>query len=1054
VKIAHFFIDRPIFATVLSILIILTGAISYLALPVAQYPEVVPPTIQVSATYPGASSEVVAKTVATPLEQQINGVEGMLYMSSQSSNTGSMSLNITFELGTDLDKAQVLVQNRVSVAEARLPEAVRRLGITTNKNSSDIMMVVNLYSPEDTYDQTYIANYASLQLIDHIARIKGVGTTFLFGGSPYSMRIWLDPDKIASLNLTAGDIVNALREQNIQVSSGTLNQAPVSPQNAFEINVQTQGRLVDQQQFESIIVKTGQEGQIVRLRDVARLELGSESYATKGYLGKNEAVAIIIFQRPGSNALETADEILEKMEDLSKSFPPSLKHDIIYNPTEFVAKSVDAVKITIAEAIILVVIVIIVFLQSWRASIIPIIAIPVSLIGTFAVMNLLGFSLNNLSLFGLVLAIGIVVDDAIVVVENIERLMEQGQSVREAARNTMTEIGGALIAMGLVLVAVFVPTAFIDGISGQFYRQFSITIAVATSISVFVSLTLSPALANILFKQRHAQATEEEPKFQSQPIGYLFYHFNRGMNWSSNKYSNMVAKLIKLGALVSLVYLGLIALAFLQFDRVPGGFIPQQDSGYAIIAVQLPPGASLQRTDEVVNTIIDQVLKVDGISNSVAFTGFSGATFSNASNAAAIFPVFSDFSEREKSMGELIAEMNQITASIEDAFAIVIPPPSVPGIGSGGGFKMMLQDRRERGLQVLESAMWELAGAANQEPATTNVFSFFETSTPQLFLDIDRERAQRLGVPISRVFEALEIYLGSSFINDFNYLGRTFRVTAQADAPYRMTPDDISRIRVRNTNGNMVPLGSIAVFNDTAGPSRLPRYNLYNAVDLFGAAAPGYSTGDAIETMERLAEKVLPDGISYEWTELALQEKNSGNTAIFAFVLAVLFVFLLLAALYESWTLPLAIILIVPMCLLSAITGVSLAGMDNNILTQIGLIVLVGLASKNAILIVEFAKQKEDEGLDIWTAVSDAAKLRLRPILMTSFAFILGVTPLMLASGAGSEMRQALGVAVFSGMLGVTFFGLIFTPVFYVLCRKLEGIFKPNNLVSVESELK
>ncbi|TQV86055.1 multidrug efflux RND transporter permease subunit [Exilibacterium tricleocarpae] len=1037
-KLSHFSIDRPIFASVLSILIMIIGGLSYFSLPIEQYPQVAPPTIQVTATYPGANAEIVSDTVATPIEQEVNGVENMLYMLSQSTGDGQMTLTITFELGTDLDEAQVLVQNRVAIAEARLPEPVRRLGITTRKNSPDLMMVINMFSPDGTYDQTYIGNYAVLQLRDRLRRIEGVGDIQLFGASEYSMRIWLDPDRIQSLGLSAGDVVQALRAQNIQVASGNLNQSPVPQQNAFEISVQTQGRLIDPQQFENVIVKAD-DTSVVRVRDIGRVELGSQAYVNKGYLGTQPAVAMPVFQRPGTNAIETAQTIIATMEELSADFPQGLAYEIAYNPTEFVQKSIDAVVATLIEAVILVVLVIIVFLQTWRAAIIPILAIPISLIGTFAVMQALGFSLNNLTMFGLVLAIGIVVDDAIVVVENMERNMRQGLDALTAARRTMTEVGGALISMGLVLVAVFLPTTFLEGISGQFYQQFGVTIAVATVISVFTSLTLSPALSAILLKDH----SPDEHSGRGGPIQAFFNLFNAMLDKLAKKYGDIICIFVKKSGMVVLVYIGLMLLAAWQFSRVPTGFIPPQDQGYFIVSIQLPPGASLSRTDAVVKEATEQLMDMDAVINTVAFTGFAGATFTNATNAAAIFPVLADFDEREKlglDYNDVLAEMGRRMAAIEEAFIVVIPPPPVRGMGNAGGFRMMVQDQRGRGLRALEEATWSLAGAANQDPAVTSAFTFFETGTPQLYLDINREKAEQLGVPVANIFEALEVYLGSSFINDFNFLGRTFRVTAQADAPYRLTPDDATRIRVRNERGDMVPIGSVAVPQDIAGPSRVPRYNLYPAAGLLGNAAPGYSTGEALAAMERLADQVLPNGMGFEWTEIALQEKQAGGTAAIAFILAVVFVYLLLAAQYESWTLPLAVILIVPMCLLSAITGVALAGMDNNILTQIGFVVLVALASKNAILIVEFAKQLEDEGRDRWNAAIDAAKLRLRPILMTSFAFILGVVPLVLASGAGAEMRQALGVAVFSGMLGVTFFGLLFTPVFYVLCRQLAAL--------------
>lgn len=1040
---SQFFISRPKFASVLAIMVLIIGGLAYQTLPIEQYPQVAPPTIQVTASYPGANAEIAAQTVATPLEQQINGVENMLYISSQSTADGNVSITVTFELGTDLDNAQVQVQNRVAIAEPRLPEPVRRIGVTTIKNSPDLMLVVNMFSPNGTYDQTYIANYVTLQVRDQLARIEGIGNILVFGASQYSMRIWLDPDRIASIDMTAGEVIKALQGQNIQVASGTLNKSPITQgQTAFELSVQTQGRLIEPEEFANVIIKNT-DGRIVRLKDVGRVELGAESYATRGYLGDKKAVAMPIFQRPGSNALETAEIIRQSMEKLSANFPPDLAYDIAYNPTEFISQSIDAVEMTIYEAIALVVLVILVFLQNWRAAIIPIIAIPVSLIGTFAVMSALGFSLNNLTLFGLVLAIGIVVDDAIVVVENMERLLAEGKKPLEAARQTMREVGGAVMAIGLVLVAVFLPTAFVGGISGQFYSQFGITIAVATLISVAVSLILSPALSAVLLKP-HIKSDKKPSALTRLGNG-----FNRFMHKTSDMYGKLTAKLIRLGTLMSLIYIGLMALAGYLFTSVPQGFIPAQDQGYLIVSVQLPSGSSLSRTDDVVQDAVNRLLKIDGIRTSVGFAGFSGATFTNASNSAAIFTMMDSFEDRAAkglSFTQIFAQVQDQMSQIKDAFVVVIPPPSVRGIGNGGGFKMMIEDRAGRGLEVLEQAMWQLAGAANQAPATQSVFSFFETNTPQLYVDIDRERVERLGVPVSEVFSALEIYLGSAFVNDFSYLGRTFRVTAQADSPFRMTPDDIGRIRVRNTAGDMVPLSSVATFKYQSGPSRVPRYNLFPAADLIGSTSPGFSSGEAIASMEKLAADILPEGIGFEWTELAYQQQTAGNSATIAFVLAVVFVFLLLVALYESWTLPLSVILIVPMCLLSAITGVWIMDMDLNILTQVGLIVLVGLASKNAILIVEFARHLEQQGSPLHEAAVEASKLRLRPILMTSFAFILGVVPLVLATGAGAEMRQALGVTVFSGMLGVTFFGLIFTPVFYVLCRKLSMLVKGQKL--------
>nr|WP_237760714.1 multidrug efflux RND transporter permease subunit [Legionella rubrilucens] len=1039
---AHFFIDRPIFATVISIIIVLVGGLSYFNLPVEQYPQVVPPTIQVTASYPGANANTVADTVATPIEQEINGVEGMLYMSSQSTDDGQMRLTITFQLGTNLDQAQVLVQNRVAIAEAKLPEEVRRLGVTTAKNSPDLLLVINLYSPNGQYDQTFIGNYAVLQIRDRIKRIEGVGDVRLFGASEYAMRLWLNPDLIDSYELTPNDVLEALRSQNIQVASGALNRQPQKKQYGIEYNIETQGRLIKPEEFENIIIKSGEGGRILRLKDIGRVELGSQDYLTRGYLGKYPAVALPVFQRPGTNALATTDAIIAAMNDLSTRFPKGIDYKIAYNPTEFVKESIREVSKTIFEAIVLVVLVILVFLQSWRAAIIPVVAIPISLIGTFAVMQAIGFSLNYLTLFGLVLAIGIVVDDAIVVVENMERNIEAGLGVRDAARKTMSEVGSALVAIGLVLIAVFLPTIFLKGISGRFYQQFGATVSVATAISVFVSLTLSPALAALLLKAHHHREGETIPFFKRPLLA-----FNRFLQSLSKRYGKAISALTRRASVVLVVYLVLISLTALLFYVVPRGFIPKQDQGYFIVSIQLPPGASLSRTDQVVQMAIAKILETPGIANAVAFTGFSGATFSNSSNAAAIFSVMSSFRERERlglSYNDMLSTLRQKLNTIKEAVIVVIPPPPVRGIGNAGGFKMMIQDRGGRGIEVLTEAVATLAEQANKSQAATSVFTFFENSTPRIRLQLDREKAERLGVPVARITEALEVYLGSVFINDFNYLGRTFRVIAQADSDYRHTADDLLRIKVRNNRGEMVPIGSVATMENTIGPTRWPRYNLYNAIDLLGDIAPGYSTGDTLATMENLAAQYLPDGIGYEWTEIAYQQKAVGHTAIIAFVLSVIFVFLVLAALYESWILPLAVILIVPMCLFSSMIGIQLLGMENNIMTQIGFIILIGLACKNAILIVEFARKLELGGANRWKAAILAAKLRLRPILMTSFAFILGVFPLVIAAGAGAEMRRALGVAVFSGMLGVTFFGLIFTPVFYVLTSRFSRHNRPK----------
>ncbi len=1033
-KFAHFFIERPRFAAVVSILIMIVGILSYLNLPIAQYPEIAPPTINVTATYPGATPEIIADTVATPIEQEVNGVEGMLYMTSQSTSDGVMTLTITFEVGTDLDIAQVLVQNRVSIAEPRLPEEVRRLGVVTQKSSPNLMMVVHLLSPDDTYDQLYISNYAFLQIRDVLSRLEGIGSLRIFGGSEYSMRIWLDPDRLKELSLTSSDVIESLRAQNVQVASGTLNQPPIPDPGAFQIAINTQGRFIEPDEFENVIVKTGEDGRLTRLRDIARVELGARDYVTNSYLNGRPAVAILLFQRPGTNALKTADEIQATMKDLSANFPEGLEYKIVYNPTEFVRESVSAVYHTIFEAVVLVILVIVIFIQNWRAAVIPIVAIPVSLIGTFAIMQALGFSLNNLTLFGLVLAIGIVVDDAIVVVENMERNIHDGKTPYEAAKITMNEVGSALIAMSLVLVAVFIPTAFITGISGQFFKQFAITIASATVISLLVSLTLSPALGSILLRGKNSNSRSLW-NIITDPI---FKVFNRGFDKTTAGYGRAICRVIQYPNVFLVVFVLLLGLTFIVFQRVPGGFIPQQDQGYIIVAVELPKGASLERTDDVILRATKIIEEVPGAFQVVGFAGFSGATFTNASNAGAIFVTLKPFDERTgESSSNLVQSVWGALGQIQEAQLFVLEPPPVRGLGNAGGFKMMLQDRTGRGMQTLEATTWQLVGAANQERNLERVFSTFVTNTPKFFLDIDRTRAEQLNVPVESIFETLQIYLGSSYVNDFNLFGRTYRVTAQADAPYRLEPTDIANLRTRSTTGAMVPLGSVMEVVNTTGPDRIVRHNLYPASEIQGGAKQGTSSADALTAMKNLSETIMPRGIAFEWTELAFQQQLAGNVGLLVFPLSVLFVFLLLTAQYESWTLPITIILIVPLCILFALLGVWIRGQDNNILTQIGFIVLIALASKNAILMVEFAKQREDQGETIYNAATNAAQLRLRPILMTAFAFILGVVPLMLATGAAAEMRQALGTSVFSGMLGVTLVGLFLTPVFYVVIRKL-----------------
>jgi hydrophobe/amphiphile efflux-1 (HAE1) family protein len=1045
-RLSHFFIDRPIFASVISIVFVILGAVAFARLPIAQYPEIAPPIINVTGQYPGASAEVVASTVVAPIEEQINGVENMLYLSSNATADGRFTIAVTFDLGTNLDIAQVQVQNRLSIAQPRLPAEVRNIGVTVAKSSPDLMMVVHLYSPDKSRDTLFISNFATLEIKDPLTRIDGVGSITAFGSRDYSMRIWLDPERLQSLGLTATDVTQALQAQNVQVASGVLNQPPVERQNAYQVAVKTLGRLADPEEFGNITVKRTATA-VVRLRDVAKVELAALDYGSNSYLDRDPAVALAVFQRPGSNALATAKTIRATMESLAPRFPPGVKHTIVYDPTQFIQESVAAVQETIIEAILLVIVVIVVFLQTWRAAVIPLVAIPVSLIGTFFFMALFGFSLNNLSLFGLVLAVGIVVDDAIVVVENVERNIAGGLSPREAAIRSMDEVGSALIAIALVLCAVFVPSGFITGISGQFYRQFALTIAGATIISLIVSLTLSPALCALLLRPHG----EHRPRFWEWPIKKFFGLFNASFEALAGGYQWLAARVVRFAVLMLVVYAGILTFGLNEFRKTPIGFIPAVDRGFLIIVTQLPPGAALARTDDVNMRAVDIALKTPGISSAVNIVGFSGATFTVAPNSGAIFVVLEPFVERAKDPGKasnaIIGELYRRLGSIQEAQIFVVAPPPVQGIGNAGGFRMMVEDRAGRGIQALQGAVYAMMGRAAETPGLTQVFSFFETSTPQLYLDIDRTKAQLLGVNVQDVFSALQIYIGSSYVNDFNLFGRTFRVTAQAESGFRLDSKDVLNIRVRNNNGDTVPLGSFTTVQDVSGPYRVPRYNLYPAAELDGAAAPGYSLGQAIAAMEKLAAETLPDGFAYEWTTLAFQQIKAGNTAIFAFVLAVIFVFLVLAAQYESLTLPLAVILIVPMCLVASIVGVVLRGQDNNILTQVGFVVLIALAAKNAILIVEFAKQLEDRGMDRFAAAVEAARLRLRPILMTSLAFIFGVLPLVWAIGAGAELRQTLGTAVFSGMIGVTAFGLIFTPAFYVVCRWLATRFEARRAV-------
>ncbi len=1035
-RFSHFFIDRPRFAAVIAIIVMLVGVLAYLALPVAQYPEVAPPTIVVQATYPGASPQVIAETVAAPLEQEINGVEHMLYMTSSSTNDGAMSLTITFELGTNLDIAQVQVQNRVAIAESRLPEEVRRLGLVTQKSSPDLMIAVHLVSPDNSLDQLYISNYALLRIRDVLARINGVGQIFVFGASEYSMRIWLDPERMAARDITASEVVTALRNQNAQLAGGALGVPPVTGDNAFQVTLTGQGRLVSEEEFGEVIVGAGADGRLIRVRDIARVELGARDYRTKSFLDGQPAVALAMFQRPGSNALQTAQAIIDAMQALSADFPKGLAYRIVYNPSAYIAQSIDAVYETILEAAALVVLVILLFLQNWRAATIAIVAIPVSLIGTFGVLGAMGFSLNNLTLFGLVLAIGIVVDDAIVVVENIERDLDRGLSPRDAARHTMTEVGVALVSIALVLTAVFLPAIFVGGITGAFFRQFGVTIAAATAISLLVSLTLSPALGAILLRPASAPPDAVD-RWLSRLAGPVFHAFNAGFDAVRRAYARSARQVVTHPRLSMGAFLALLLATAGMFQFAATGFIPTQDQGYLIALVELPKGSALQRTNAVVERATKIIRETPGVEHAVAFSGFSVATGSSQAQSGTIFLGLKPHAERgpDMSAAAIAGRLNQALMQVQDAQIFVIAPPPVRGIGTGADFKMMVEDRGGHGLAALEAATWQLAGAATQSGKVARAFTTFSTGSPEYFIDIDRTRAEMLDVPVENVFETLQVYLGSAYVNDFTLFGRNYRVTAQADAPFRLTPEDIARLETRNRSGGMVPLGSVTTVRASSGPDRVVRHNSYPAAELQVGTPPGASSGDVLATMENLARQALPQGFGYDWTELAFQQRQSTGIGLFIFPLSVLFVFLVLTAQYESWSLPFAIVLIVPLCLLFALMALMARSMDVNILAQIGFVVLVGLASKNAILIVEFARQKQDAGMDPLAAAVEAAELRLRPILMTSLAFILGVLPLAFANGAAAEMRRVLGTVVFGGMLGVTIIGLYLTPVFFVVIR-------------------
>jgi multidrug efflux pump len=1043
-NISNFFIKRPIFAAVISIIIFVIGALAYFRLPLSEYPEVVPPTVVVRTSYPGANPTVIADTVASPLEQQINGVEGMLYMFSQATADGVMTLTITFGLGTDLDKAQVQVQNRVSQALPRLPQEVQRLGVTTEKTSPDLLMVVHLESPDNRYDMLYLANLAILQVKDELNRIPGVGNVQVFGAGDFSMRVWLNPNKLASHNLTATDIVQAIREQNVQVAAGVLGAPPTNTgSNAFQLLVNTQGRLTTEEEFGNIIVRAAKDGEITRVRDVGRVELGSSTYALRSLLDNKFAAALPISQRPGSNALATSQQVRDTMERLKKSFPEGVDYKIAYDPTVFVRESIQAVGHTFVEALILVVLVVLVFLQTWRASLIPLVALPVSLVGTFSIMLALGFSLNTLSLFGLVLAIGIVVDDAIVVVENVERNIALGYEPHDATRRAMEEVSGPIVAIALVLCAVFVPTAFIVGLSGEFYKQFALTIAISTVISAFNSLTLSPALAALLLKPHDAKK-DAFTRLLDFLFGWFFRLFNRFFGSASNGYRKLVTHTLRSSAIAVVIYLGLIALTILGFSRVPVGFVPTQDKGYLVSFAQLPNGATLDRTEAVIRQMSDIALKHPGVQNAVAFPGLSINGFTNSPNSGIVFATLKPSEERksaELSANAIAADLTKQYSGIQEAFIAIFPPPPVQGLGTVAGFKLYIEDRAGLGLQSLYKETTATLQKGNQTPGLAAVFSSFDINVPQIDSHVDREKAKTYGIPLGDVFDTMQVYLGSLYVNDFNRFGRTYQVNVQAESPYRLQPEDISHLRTRNLAGQMIPLGSIVNVKPIYGPDRVMHYNGFPAAEINGAAAPGFSTGQSETAIAKVLNDELPFGMKFEWTELTYQKILAGNTMVYIFPLSVFLVYLVLAAQYESWSLPLVIILIVPMTLFSAIAGVWLLHGDNNVFTQISLIVLVGLACKNAILIVEFAREKQlREGMNRVEAVLAACRLRLRPILMTSLAFTMGVVPLVLSTGAGSEMRRAIGVAVFFGMLGVTAFGLVLTPVFYVLVQRLvEG---------------
>jgi hydrophobe/amphiphile efflux-1 (HAE1) family protein len=1038
-KLPEFFIERPVFAAVLSVIITLAGGLALFRLPVSEYPEVVPPSVLVLTTYPGANPKIIGDTVASPLEQAIVGIDDLMYMSSEASMDGTLYLTVTFKIGTDVDRAQVDVQNRVAQALPRLPQEVRDIGVTTQKSSPNLTGVVHLVSPTGRYDELYLRNYATLNVRDTLARIPGMGQLRLIGAGDYAMRVWLDPEKLAARNLTTGDVVQAVREQNIQVAAGEVG-APPGGSASFQLALNVDGRLQEESDFKDIIIKSGRDGEIIRLSDVARVQMGASEYAIRAQLDNRTAVAIPISQQPGSNALELAKNVRKTMEELKKSFPDGMDYEYVYDTSLFVRQSIEAVIHTLLEAIALVVVVVVLFLQNWRASIIPLAAVPVSVIGTFAVLLAFGFSINTLSLFGLVLAIGIVVDDAIVIVENVERHIRDGLSPKEATKVAMSEVSRPIVAITLVLCAVFVPVAFVSGLTGEFYRQFALTIAISSVISAFNSLTLSPALAAALLRP-HEEHGDWLARLMHRLFGAFFSRFNRGFERAAGAYATAVQRIVRRSGAVLVLYVGLIALTYFGLNAVPAGFIPQQDKGFVVSVAQLPPGSSLQRTQDVVRGVADTGLATPGFSHAVQMSGMSTSTYTSNSSTGMAWFTLDDFEHRSTaatSLGALLGTLNQKAAGISKAFVGVFPAPAIMGMGTLGGFKLNIEDRSDQGERALYQATQEVLAKAAQEPKLAGVFSSYQINAPQLAVKVNRVKANQQEVKVSDVFQTLQVYLGSLYVNDFNRFGRTYRVVLQADAPFREQKEDILKLKTRNAHGEMVPLSALISIEPTFGPEIVQHYNGYRSADINGGGAAGVSSGEAQAAISKILDETLPRGFSYEWTDLSYQQHIAGDTTTLVFCLCVLLVFLVLAAQYESVTLPLAIILIVPMCLLAAATGLLLTHGDSNVFTQVGLVVLVGLACKNAILIVEFARHLEQsEGRDPKSAVLEAARIRLRPILMTSIAFIAGVLPLVLAQGPGSEVRRAMGVVVFSGMLGVTFFGLLLTPVFYVLIRRL-----------------